>query len=361
MVTVDRTDVDGHQIYKIKGSAGSKELKRIIRDFQKIPNAKKISDATTQEDYITDPLSFDLGGKADRAVVKIAVNLWMLEGGDRSQIENLIPFIRDGDRDTHRVSFYYPEKATENHFDEFFDDILHTVLVKGDSKERILYSYIELFSAIKYLVLLRDDYSGPERKIEYSWDVINRKKINKSLDFSISRKQILEMMAPHTIPLESMRIHLHKLYRTTVIMQKCAELERSFEKCSNDVLKLFVELPITLNYLHVFALGRKGFLIEIYNQMLRGFVLWVGSARLSTDAMPATCSFLALRGTSLEIAKNIFLRKYPVGAVINRKSLLVFTVELLSQITGYMGGDERQAMEMFVRRHKLSKNSKVVG
>jgi hypothetical protein len=356
--TVECTEVDGHRVYRIIGSAGSKELKRIISDFQKNPNAKIISDTSREERFEMGPISFPLGGKAVRSVMKMAVNLYMFEAGDRTRIEHLIPFIRDG-KGTHRVSFYYPNMQGEKDFGQVLDKIFHSILVRGDRKERTLYSYIQLFDAIKCLILLDDSYAGPDIKIEYSWDVLNRKKINQSLNFSISRPQLLEMMAPHAIPEDSMRKHLSRLYYTIQILQKCRELECSFEKCSNKVLEHFPELPITANNLHVFALGSGGFLLEIYKQMLHGFVLWADPARVVDDAELATRSFLALRSTSLEIAKTICLRKYPTGTTIDRESLLAFAVELLSQMTGYMGGDEKQAMEMFVLHHKKCKNNAV--
>lgn len=158
-----------------------------------------------------------------------------------------------------------------------------------------------------------------------------------------------------------MRKHLSRLYYTAQILQKCHELKRSFENCSNKVLEHFMELPITANNLHVFALGSGGFLLEIYKQMLHGFVLWANPAHVIDDAKLATRSFLALRSTSLEIAKTVCLRQYPVDAAIDRESLLVFTVDLLSQISGYMGGAEKQAMEMVVRRYKLRENNAVAG
>lgn len=65
-----------------------------------------------------------------------------------------------------------------------------------------------------------------------------------------------------------------------------------------------------------------------------------------------------LFGFTEYIARNSLNRlskKYSVEKAIDRESLLAFTVELLSQITGFMGGEEKQAMDMFVRRHKPAK------
>jgi hypothetical protein len=351
--TVESTAVGEHRIYKIIGSASSKELQRVLRDFLKKPNAKIISDTIREEQFVLDSIRFTLGGKAVRSVMKTCLNLWMLKVGDRCQIEHLLPFVRDG-KGAHRVSFYYPEGATGNNFDEVFDEISHRVLIKGDRKERILYAYVEFFSAIRYLVLLSDNYSGPDREIEYSWDVLARKKVNEGGNIiSLSREQLLTVIGPpHDIPMERMRVQLNRLLRTTPIALRCNDLERSFEKCSKEVLKLVPALPITSNNLHVFALGRAGFLIEIYDHMLRGFILWADPALVARHPEPATRCFLALTSTSLEIAKTKCFAKYSAGTAIDRESLITFVVELLLQTTGYMGGEEEEAMEMFVRRHK---------
>lgn len=143
MPTVEYTQVDGHRVYKIIGSASSKELKCIISDFQKNPNAKIISDTSREEDFEMGPISFPLGGKAVRSVMKMAVNLYMFEARDRTRIEHLIPFIRDGEG-THRVSFYYPNMQGEKDFGQVLDKIFHSILVRGDRKERTFYSYIQL-------------------------------------------------------------------------------------------------------------------------------------------------------------------------------------------------------------------------
>jgi hypothetical protein len=351
--TVESTEAGGCQVYNIKGSASSKELERIIRDLLKKPNAKITSDTTRVEQFVLEPPHFSLGGKADRSVMKTCLNLWMLEVGDRSQIVHLIPFVRDG-KGTHPVSFYYPVGASENNSDEVFDEITHRVLIKANRKERILYAYVEFFSAIRYLVLISDNYSGPDREIEHSWDVLACKKLNQGGDIiSLSREQLLTAIGPpHVIPMERMQAQLNRLLRTAPIALRCSDLERSFEKCAKEVLKLVPALPITSNNLHVFALGRAGFLIEIYDHMLRGFILWADPALVARHPEPATRCFLALTSTSLEIAKTKCLAKYSAGPGIDRESLITFVVELLLQTTGYMGEEEKEAMEMFVRRHK---------
>jgi len=335
--TVSCVERDGHRIYNIIGSAGSKELQRIVRSVEQIPGATKVSDVTRKQQFVIESLAWrTLGGnEASRSILKIAVNFWMLEVGDRSQIAHLIPCIRGG-RDSHRVSFCYLEK-TEDDLPEVFDEVVHRVLVKGDHKNAILYSLIELFSAVKYLVLLNDDYKGPDIKKEYSWDVLHRKKISQSFDFSISRDKLLEMMEPILVVPESMQRHLRILLHTAEVVQICRELEQSFKKCAG-VVSGFVDLPISQNNLHAFALGREGFLVLIFDQMLAGFVRWVDPATINNDPTSATRCFLALRGTALEIAKTALLKKYRNQTAMNRESLLAFTVELLSQISGFMGG-----------------------
>lgn len=351
--TVEPTVAGEHLVYKITGSANSKQLRRVVRNLLKKPNAKITSDKIRVEQFVLDSIPCTLGGKEVRSVMKTCLNLWMLKVGDRSEIDHLIPFVRDG-ISSDRVSFYYPERAPGNNFDKVFDEITHRVLIKGDREERILYAYVEFFSAIRYLVLLSDNYSGPDREIEYSWDVLARKRVNQGDDIiSLSREQLLTMIGqPPAILMERMSVQLKRLLRTTPIALRCNDLERSFEKCTKEVLKLVPALLITSNNLHVFALGRGGFLIEIYEHMLRGFILWGDPTRIARHPEPATRCFLALRGTSLEISKTKCLAKYSAGTAIDRESLLTFVVELLSQTTGYMGGEEKEAMELFVRRHK---------
>lgn len=218
----------------------------------------------------------------------MAASFYIKNGGDRAHIAGLIPYIRDS-KGSLRVWFYYPEVASEGDFDQIYQDFFHTILVKGDREERILYSYIELFSAIKYFVLLNANYCGQDLKMDYYWDVSRRKKMQKSSDLDISRRQMSVRGRLSTVSesKELMKKHIERLARTIKVMNKCNEIERLFGCWSSSLLASTIDLPITPDNLKVVALGRQGFLPEIYEPMLRGFVQWIGAARVNSDSVSA--------------------------------------------------------------------------
>lgn len=58
------------------------------------------------------------------------------------------------------------------------DEVLHSILIYGDRKLGKLYCYIEYFNAIKYIVLLSNNYAGETINKFYIFDVLERKELS---------------------------------------------------------------------------------------------------------------------------------------------------------------------------------------
>ena len=140
-----------------------------------------------------------LGDEQFRSVCKMAINFYMYHGGKRDLITHLIPYIK-GECNKRCVNYYYPNDliATSNLSESF----VHTLFIKGNPEEKILYGYIELYNAFRLIVLLSDSYEESFFQEVYSFDVLSRKEVDKGININISRKEILDLVNNPNPPLE---------------------------------------------------------------------------------------------------------------------------------------------------------------
>ena len=126
---------------------------------QFIEEINKNNIKTRYEIIKTAGVGLEVGGDGFRAIAKIAVNFYIYKGGDIASIEHLIPYIKNGD-EIGCVRLYGLSK--EIVVKQGNNDILHSVIVIGNKKEKLLYSYVELFSFYSCIVLLNSNYEGDD-------------------------------------------------------------------------------------------------------------------------------------------------------------------------------------------------------
>jgi hypothetical protein len=157
-----------------------KEARKILagqkRKYPQIEIEEALNTSRKSSGYLKSSyeIRMKIGGTNSlRSVCKTAMHYYILTGGDRQYIEHLIPFVKQ-QKEVNCVGFYY----TENEI--IFNrprGIYHTILLIGDSCDNSLIAYIELFSGIKYIVLLNENYKGVGVEKLYCFDVINQKQI----------------------------------------------------------------------------------------------------------------------------------------------------------------------------------------
>lgn len=128
------------------------------------------------------------GPNALKAVGKIALNYYIYSDGDLKWVEDFIEKYLDEEYDIlSKITFMYLE---EDIVEKEEDEILHSILIAGDSKEKILYGYIELFNAYRVFVLLNDSYEGPNLSYSYFFDVEGRREKKRNYELSLSKTTI---------------------------------------------------------------------------------------------------------------------------------------------------------------------------
>lgn len=170
-----------------------KQLARVLRELKRkhaeIDDETLIKECTIDKKYLDDGLSFDIkfgGPLAFRSLCKTAVNFYIHKGGSPKNIRHLIPYIK-GDTDYNVVSFMYlnePPILTNS------SELLHSIILRGDEKEKILFAYIELFDFYKAIALLNDNYEDKNVEYRYFFDVLSRKEIIRDYKLPLTRKML---------------------------------------------------------------------------------------------------------------------------------------------------------------------------
>ena len=175
-------------------SEARKVLNGLKRKYPNIDVEEVLKQAVPQSEYINDMvvLGMQFGGdEAFRSITKSAANFFILRGGDRHWIEHLLPYIKNGGP-KHVVWFF-------NDHDEEFEgksneQVVHGLVLRGDPSERVLWCYVELFNAVRYIVLLNDDYQGDSITEQYVFDVLEAREIQLSNILNVDRMKILQLV-----------------------------------------------------------------------------------------------------------------------------------------------------------------------
>ncbi len=144
------TKISEHQVniqFHTSTMAHAKQvLKGLKRSYPQIDIDQMLSDFKPQITYLQEPIvtSLQLGGvKFLLAVLKIAINYYLNNGRDKIFIEKAIANLKKGNIEN--ICNYFINAHTV--YSPIKDEISHLIVVKGCSKEKIIYAYVELFTA----------------------------------------------------------------------------------------------------------------------------------------------------------------------------------------------------------------------
>lgn len=203
--TIDDSVIDG-QLHLSISARDEKQMREVLKGLKRkhpwIDVQSLLNNAVLSRDYLTSPVHHEetVGGdEAFRAICKMAIGFYLHQGGMRDFITHLIPYIKDG-QPTNCVRFFYPDDFTAMDGEKL--SVLHTLYVRGDLSEEILFAHIDFFSTFKFLVLLSDRYHGKSFQETYSFDVINCTAVNQEMEIEISRKEVLDLLAQHSHPMQ---------------------------------------------------------------------------------------------------------------------------------------------------------------
>jgi len=172
----------------------AKEMRNILSGYlKKHPNFnvdEAMKSAKWLKESFKEPLNFqtEIGGvEVFKAVCKCAINFFIFNKGNHMHIKHLIPYIKSEREMDDVVWFHYQD----NLYELLPDESSHVLHLVGDPKEAILYCYVDYFNTYKYLVLLNQEYNGPNIKETYYYDLINTQINTREIRVNYDRKTLL--------------------------------------------------------------------------------------------------------------------------------------------------------------------------
>lgn len=226
-------DLNGDK-YSIKVS-NEEELKKINGGIKKKHTIKSFT-FKEFEGYLG-PLKLEtstiLSDETFRAVSKIAIDYYIYSGGHRDNILDVISYVKT-DNDPKGVVWCYYGKEISISKKEC--EILHSIILIGDTSQNILYCYIELYGALNFIVLLSDSYNGINFTKTYFLDVEERQEVTKKVDVSLSREKIEEIIKRQDLDTKMLEEYMGKV--GNILLSK-----RVHDFIMNLVLKTVIDNP----------------------------------------------------------------------------------------------------------------------
>jgi len=188
--------VDGKNV-QLKISADNEKqaieiLKGLKRKYPNLDIDNVMQSAIRKEGYLDDTLNFEahIGGlDVFKAITKTAINYYILNKGDNVFIKHLLPYL-ENKVDLDVVWLHYPAKYPYKYEE---NEVTHILQLVGDSKEQILYCYIELFNVHNYIVKLNANYTGRDISCQYVYDVLHNKELKKETPIKLNRERLLDL------------------------------------------------------------------------------------------------------------------------------------------------------------------------
>lgn len=157
------------------------------------------------------------------SISKLAINLYLHGSGMLGDIPHLIKNL-NGTESFTGVYFFYRHKYVKS---LTFNHIFHHV---KDPNMGIEYFYIEIFEALKYLVIIRLDFNGEKKKTTFAINPITKEKIEIKLPFLLTDERLKRIVVNQKLHEDRLENHfkgkLDEALRSFNTRTKLAPLNR---------------------------------------------------------------------------------------------------------------------------------------
>lgn len=131
-----------------------------------------------------------------KSVSKIATNYAVYNNVNKVYLKTYIDYIKGNlEFNNLQLGYFYPKNRLIYNFEK--NEISNILILKGCSKEQLLYCYIELFNVHCFIVNLSNTYQGPNFETSHIWDLKNCKKLHKTIKLEIDKKYLSNRDYPH--------------------------------------------------------------------------------------------------------------------------------------------------------------------
>lgn len=187
----------------------------------KVEDAEYVKQPDKTKYHIQNSLSDGLGNIAFggpeffRGAAKMCLNYYLSQGYDRTYCQNVIDFVNGVKKINDLAYFYYPTHYAIHEQQE--EEVIHLIHIQGNTQYKLLYAYIELFSAHNAVIIFSLNYQGPAISDTYAYDLIGGQLIDKPVKMRLPRHH-LEII--DLIERDVHTEHLRKFNRLERIIEK---------------------------------------------------------------------------------------------------------------------------------------------
>ena len=155
-----------------------KELKKVDELFEK-------SIRTDFNPILWFQFQFNSSGKLFLGLSKIALDYYFYNKLSTEYVEEFLNKFKEQD-------IIFINKNANYYYDKVFltDSIYHTLILKGDKSNGLLYCIISLYGVLNCIVFLNRNYSGDDFLCKYSYDLRNQKEVIFDKNPTIKRDMV---------------------------------------------------------------------------------------------------------------------------------------------------------------------------
>ncbi|MBH1755647.1 integrase [Stenotrophomonas maltophilia] len=162
-------------------------LKKIAVDHPEFDFKNATTHSEQVDSYLDEPLcmNFRYGGPAaGRSMVKSCLALLSeVDHIETSNCAQALAYLLDPSLDAPSPFYFFfdadlVENRPQNH-------LFHCVSVVGQPREGRILGYVELFNFARLLILIADEYNGPDFQETYAIDPVEGKTLDLAVDFSV--------------------------------------------------------------------------------------------------------------------------------------------------------------------------------
>src|SRR5690606_13320141 len=121
------------------------------------------------------------------------------------------------------------------------DNIYHYINLVGNSIEKSLYCYIELFGALKFIVLLSSEYQGEDMNDEYCYNLISKDLTETNISLNLNKEQLKKALNGKCVEVKDISSGLSKVLKIGHIRQDKKHLNRLIEEASHKTFGKYKE------------------------------------------------------------------------------------------------------------------------
>lgn len=214
-----------------------KELKKIDELFEK-------SIRTDFNPILWFQIQFNSSGKLFLGLSKIALDYYFYNKLSIEYVEEFLHKFKEQD-------IIFINKNANYYYDELFltDSIYHTLILKGDNTNRLLYCIISLYGVLNCIVFLNRNYSGDDFLCKYSYDLRNQKEVIFDKNPTIKRDMVENILKSRQFTNEIK--NAQSIFMSFFKYGNDKEIEEDFKIFANkiqDEVKKMQSMPIINTY-----------------------------------------------------------------------------------------------------------------